>query len=82
MREEGNRLGEVGSRIVAETIIGVLFADPKSYLSKDPGWDPSKPVPGSGGPLKLKDGRTIAKIGDLFEFAGVKPPKVEAAPAA
>jgi hypothetical protein len=82
VRGEGNRLGEVGSRIVAETIIGVLFADPESYLSNDPGWDPSKPVPESGGPLKLKDGRMIAKIGDLFEFAGVKPPKVETAPAA
>lgn len=82
VRGGGNRLGEVGSRIVAETIIGVLVEDPESYLSNDPGWDPSKPVPETGGPLKLKDGRMIAKIGDLFEFAGVRPSKVETAPAA
>ena len=75
VREGGERLGEVGSRLVAETVIGVLLNDPESYLSKDASWDPSKKTPGSGGPLKLSDGRTIKKIGDLLEFAGVKPPK-------
>jgi hypothetical protein len=79
VREGGNRLGEVGSRLVAETFIGVLLADPESYLAKDPSWNPSKKTPGSGGPLKLADGRTIKKIGDLLEFSGVKPPLVPAA---
>ena len=68
----GQRLGELGSRIVANTFIGVLLNDPSSYLSHDPAWDPSKIIPGAGGPLKLKDGRTIKQIADLFEFAGVK----------
>lgn len=72
--EGGNRLGPLGSRIVAETLIGVLLADPESYLVKNPMWDPSKPVFGTGGPLKLADGRTIKKISDLLEFAGVRPP--------
>ena len=72
VREGGERLGEVGSRLVAETFIGVLLNDPESYLAKDASWDPSKKTPGSGGPLKLSDGRTIKKIGDLLEFAGVK----------
>jgi hypothetical protein len=71
IRGNGQRLGPLGSRIVAETIIGVLLNDPESYPSNDPGWDPSKPVPGAGGPLKLADGRTIEKIGDLLRFAGV-----------
>jgi hypothetical protein len=75
VRENGERLGEVGSHLVAETFIGVLLSDPESYLAKDPSWDPSKKTPGSGGPLTLPDGRTIKKIGDLLEFAGVKPPK-------
>jgi hypothetical protein len=75
LKEGGNRLGALGSRIVAETLIGVLLADPESYLVKQPTWNPGKPIVGAGGPLKLKDGRTIKKIGDLLEFAGVKPAK-------
>ena len=74
VREQGERLGEVGSRLVAETIIGVLTVDPESYLTKETSWDPSKKTPDAGGPLHLPDGRTISKIGDLLEFAGVLPP--------
>ncbi|GEO42557.1 hypothetical protein SAE02_67050 [Skermanella aerolata] len=68
----GERLGELGSRIVANTIIGVLLTDHTSYLTRDPSWDPSKIVPGAGGPLTLPGGGTIATIGDLLQFAGVK----------
>jgi hypothetical protein len=73
VREGGQHLGEVGSRIVAETIIGVMLTDPESYLTKDNSWDPSKKTPGAGGPIQLADGRTIKKISDLLEFAGVRP---------
>jgi hypothetical protein len=71
VREGGQRLGEVGSRIVAETILGVLLADPESYLVGNRHWDPSESTPGAGGPLKLPDGRTIKSIHDLLQFAGV-----------
>lgn len=72
VREKGQRLGEVGSRVVAETFIGVLLADPESYLAQNRGWDPSQPVPwAGGGPLKLPNGNTIGTITDLFRFAGV-----------
>lgn len=71
VREKGQRLGEVGSRVVAETFIGVLLADPESYFAQNRGWDPSQPTPGTRGPLKLPDGRTISTISDLFRFAGV-----------
>ena len=74
VKEGGQHLGDLGSRIVAETVLGVLFSDPHSYLSERPHWDPTKHVPGAGGPLQLTGGRTIQKIGDLLEFAGVKPP--------
>jgi hypothetical protein len=74
-RANGTRLGPLGSRVIAETFIGVLLSDPKSYLVKQPNWDPSKSIPGTGGPLKLKGDRTIKTIGDLFEFAGVKQPQ-------
>jgi hypothetical protein len=67
----GERLGPLGSRVVAETVIGVLMTDPESYLSHDPRWDPSKPTPRAGGPLTLPDGRTITTIQHLLRFAGV-----------
>ncbi len=40
LREGGNRLGELGSRIVAEQIIWILKADPDSILNQ-PNWVPN-----------------------------------------
>jgi hypothetical protein len=37
----GLRLGPVGGRIVTETLIGLLRADPTSYLSQRPDFQPS-----------------------------------------
>jgi hypothetical protein len=37
----GDRLGPVGGRIVAEVLIGLLRADPASYLSREPDWEPT-----------------------------------------
>jgi hypothetical protein len=37
---DGLTLGPVGGRIVTETLIGLLRADPDSYLSNDPGFTP------------------------------------------
>jgi heme peroxidase len=42
-RHDGDRLGEVGGRIVAEVLYGVIMLDPESYLSVDPGWTPTLP---------------------------------------
>ena len=39
----GDRLGEVGGRIVAEVIIGIVRSDPESYLANDPSWRPTLP---------------------------------------
>jgi hypothetical protein len=44
------QLGPVGGRIVAEVFLGLLFADPGSYLSKDPTW-----TPGGKRDYRLKD---------------------------
>ena len=62
----GNSLGEVGSRIVVETIIGQLRADPDSYLNQDPVWSPEQGV-------LLPDDEPIVTIKDLFRFAGLLP---------
>ncbi|EWM18079.1 peroxidase family protein [Kutzneria sp. 744] len=45
-RGNGDRLGPVGARIVAEVLIGLLRADPTSYLSVEPNWQPSLPAAG------------------------------------
>jgi hypothetical protein len=47
-RGDGDRLGPVGGRIVAEVLIGLLRADPASYLSLEPDWEPTLPATGSG----------------------------------
>ena len=44
------QLGPVGGRIVAEVFLGLMFADPGSYLSMSPGW-----VPAGGAGYALKD---------------------------
>jgi hypothetical protein len=38
---DGDRLGEVGGRIVAEVLVGVISADPESYLACDQSWMPT-----------------------------------------
>lgn len=64
VRANGNSLGELGSRIVAETLIGQLRADPDSYLNQSGGWDPRQGV-------KLENGDPIVTIRDFIRFAGI-----------
>jgi hypothetical protein len=45
-RGSGDRLGPVGARIVTEVLIGLLRADPTSYLSVAPDWQPTLPAAG------------------------------------
>src|SRR5262249_33691609 len=46
------KLGPVGGRIVAETIVGLLMGDGTSYLNRYPKWQPSL---GKGGPFGLRE---------------------------
>ncbi|NKK78044.1 peroxidase family protein [Rhizobium leguminosarum] len=59
----GNRLGEVGSCLVASTFVGVLLADPDSALSR--GFTPSQ------SPLKMPDNTPIDSIVKWMRFAAV-----------
>ena len=43
VREDGERLGPVGSLLVGEVLLGVIDADPSSQRSVDPDWQPSLP---------------------------------------
>jgi heme peroxidase len=54
VRGGGDRLGEVGGRIVAEVIIGIVRHDPESYLSSDPAWRPTLPSH-EPGTFKIRD---------------------------
>ena len=49
----GMHLGPVGGRIVAEVLVGLLEADPHSYLSQAPAWTPE--LPGSDGDFTMAD---------------------------
>jgi hypothetical protein len=46
----GNRLGPVGSRILAEVFVGLLQTDPEAFLHRDqqPGWKPTLPSAAAG----------------------------------
>jgi Animal haem peroxidase len=59
----GNRLGEVGSFLVASTFIGVLLADPDSALSR--GFHPNQ------SPLRMDDNTPIDSIAKWMRFASV-----------
>ena len=63
--EQGGRnLGPVGSRIVAEVLIGLMLADKDSYLVAAPGWTPT--LPNSDG---VQSGDF--DLADLLKFAGM-----------
>jgi hypothetical protein len=67
IRANGNSLGELGSRIVVETQVGLMRHDPGSYLNDSAGeWDPSKGVKLDNG---TAGGEPIVTIRDFFAFA-------------
>jgi hypothetical protein len=55
------RLGQVGGRIVAEVLVGLLQRDPNSYLYLDPGWKPAPPIASTTGQFTFAN---------LLKFAG------------
>jgi hypothetical protein len=63
----GERLGPVGSRIVAETIVGQVRVDPDSFLSNQ--WDPSQSL------LLEENGSKVPidSITRFLRFAGMHP---------
>lgn len=59
VRNGGEYLGEVGGRIVAEVLIGLLDSDPESYRNASPAWQPTLPSRQEG----------AFTIADLLKFA-------------
>jgi hypothetical protein len=63
--QKGMRLGPLGSRIVAETFVGLLDGDPTSILGRNPTWEFGQPLPG----LVLKGADVSFTFADLIAFA-------------
>jgi hypothetical protein len=59
---DGLHLGPVGGRIVTEVFLGLLQADPASYLAVQPRWQPT--LPARSGTFQMSD---------FLTFAGVDP---------
>ena len=57
----GQHLGPVGGRIVGETLLGLLRADPRSYLQLEPTWVPTLPT-AAGDPRSFE-------MADLLRYA-------------
>ena len=57
----GERLGPVGGRIMAEVLVGLLQRDPNSYLYLDPAWKPAPPIAPTTGQFTFAD---------LLKYAG------------
>jgi hypothetical protein len=58
---DGEQLGPVGGRIMAEVLVGLLQRDPNSYLYLDPAWKPAPPIASQTGKFAFAD---------LLKFAG------------
>jgi hypothetical protein len=58
---QGEQLGYVGGRIVAEVLVGLLQRDQTSYLFLDPAWKPAPPIAPLHGQFTLVD---------LLKYAG------------
>lgn len=67
VQQNGERLGEVGSRIVCETVIGLIKNDPSSYLFHHH----DVAVRANGIDVKPGAGGVINEIADILRFAGV-----------
>jgi hypothetical protein len=61
--DSGRSLGPVGGRIVAEVLIGLLEADPSSYLHASPVWKPTL----KDSPRRTPD-EELFTMSDLIEF--------------
>jgi hypothetical protein len=51
----GERLGPVGGRIMAEVLVGLLQRDPNSYLYLDAAWKPAPPIAPATGQFSFAD---------------------------
>ena len=77
---DGEKLGRVGSTIVAETMLGLLAADPFSFLRTEPTWEPVIPQT-TGGEWDVADllAYAVPDDGCTLQPPGETPPPPEGA---
>ncbi len=63
VRGDGDRLGPLGGRIVAEVLVGIIDHDPESFRAVQPDWRPTLPAIGPG-PFGIADLLTAAESGN------------------
>ncbi len=71
---KAEKLGPVGGRIVAEVLIGLLAADPPSYLNVAPNWRPTLPS-ATAGDFAMPDLIRFAKADTEPAHEPAKPPE-------
>lgn len=64
LQQSSLRLGEVGSRIVAEVFVGLIQGDPLSFLAQNPTWKPTLPAATPG----------TFTLADMLKFVESKTP--------
>jgi hypothetical protein len=60
LQHQGTHLGDVGGRIVAEVLVGLLAENRDSFFRLDPNWKPAPPIAPQQGEFRL---------GHLLKFA-------------
>ncbi|WP_420628413.1 peroxidase family protein [Candidatus Leptofilum sp.] len=76
VQQDGNRLGELGSRIVSETIINLIKQDPNSFFNNCCHPAVEKDANGNVTGVRVAEGENglIATLQDILVFAGVHVP--------
>ena len=69
VQEQGKRLGQVGSLILAEVFVGLLEGDSSSFLARNRNWKPTLPARSTGN-FKMAD--LIRFMGDISPIDGIK----------
>ncbi len=60
VQRQGEYLGAVGGRVLAEVLLSLLLADPTAYLDSEPAWQPT--LPAADGTFRLADLLTAAGV--------------------
>jgi hypothetical protein len=69
VRHRGERLGPVGSRIVAEVFVGLVHGDSESYLWQHKNWKPTLPAKRPG-TFYMTD--LLQFVGEINPIQGIK----------
>lgn len=73
-KQGGQKLGPVGSRIVAEVLVGLIQGDRSSFLSQDPAWIPQDQHGNEKEDFDMVDLLKIAEVYEPLIYTPTAPP--------